>query len=214
MILITEYFKSDLEERNNEIITCIKNNSKLDLFSKIILLNEKDILDIDGVTNEITGQRLTFKYAFEYANKNFQDEIIVFANNDIFYDITLLKVKKHNMLNKCLALLRYDITDDNSSCNINIFKKYHVDEPRIDSQDTWIIKTPIKTTEEMDFYFGVPGCDNYIAFLLSKVGYQVSNPCYDIKTYHLHRTNKRTSNKNERVGNRSQYKYLEPSKLN
>ena len=213
MILITEYFKSDLEERDNEIINCIKNNIKSNLFDQIVLLNEKDILDIDGVINEITSQRLTFKYAFEYANDNFQNEIIVFANNDIFYDTTLLKVKKQNMNNKCLALLRYDITDDDSSCNIDIFKKYHVDEPRTDSQDTWIMKTPIKVPKESDFYFGVPGCDNHIAFLLSKEDYQVFNPCYDIKTYHLHRTNKRTGNQSKVVGNRNQYKYLEPSKL-
>ena len=126
MILITEYFKSDLEERDNEIINCIKNNIKSNLFDQIVLLNEKDILDIDGVINEITSQRLTFKYAFEYANDNFQNEIIVFANNDIFYDTTLLKVKKQNMNNKFLALLRYDITDDDSSCNIYIFKYFDI----------------------------------------------------------------------------------------
>ena len=66
MILLTEYFKSSLEERNNEVVTSIKNNVKSGLFNQIILLNEEDILDIEGVTNEITSQRLTYKYAFEY----------------------------------------------------------------------------------------------------------------------------------------------------
>ena len=215
MILITEYFKSDSEERNNEIITCIKNNVKSNLFNQIILLNEQDTLDLDGITNEITGQRLTYKYAFEYANKHFSDEIIVLTNNDMFFDSTLLKLENYNMNNKFLALMRHEIVNNKFSCDIQSRSK-HISN----SQDSWILKTPIKVPKESDFHLGIPGCDNYIAYLLSNKGYQVSNPCFDIKSYHLHMTNKRTykwigpGKWDKMVGDRkSTWKFVTPSKL-
>ena len=176
MILITEYFKSDSKERNDEIITCIKNNIKSGLFNQVILLNEKDISDIEGVTNEITGQRLTYKYAFEYANENFPNEILVLTNNDMFFDYTLLKLENYNMDRKCLALMRHEIINNPSSCDIQSRPK-HISN----SQDSWMLKTPIKVPKKSDFYLGIPGCDNYIAHLLSEEGYQVSNPSFDIK---------------------------------
>tara|TARA_R110000744_G_scaffold22946_1_gene58337 strand:- start:301 stop:954 length:654 start_codon:yes stop_codon:yes gene_type:complete len=215
MILITEYFKSDLEERNNEIITCIKNNVKSGLFNKIILLNESDILDVEGVSNEITGQRLTYKYAFEYANEYFPNEILVLTNNDMFFDSTLLKLENYNINNKCLALMRYEIVNNASSCDIQSRPK-HISN----SQDSWILKTPIKVPKKSDFHLGIPGCDNYIAHLLSEEGYQVSNPSFDIKSYHLHMTNKRNYKQigpgkwDKMVGNRnSTWKFITPSKL-
>ena len=215
MILLTEYFKSSLEERNNEVVTSIKNNVKSGLFNQIILLNEEDILDIEGVTNEITSQRLTYKYAFEYANENFPNELVILANNDMFFDNTLLKLENYNMDNKCLALMRHEIVDKGSSCSVQSRPK-HISN----SQDSWIMKTPIKIPNKSNFNLGIPGCDNYIAYLLSDEGYQVSNPCFDIKSYHLHMTNKRTYKQigpgkwDKMVGDRhSTWKFVKPSKL-
>ena len=214
-ILITEYFKSDSKERNDEIVTCIKNNIKSGLFNQVILLNEKVSIKQNGATNEITGQRLTYKYAFEYANKYFPNEIIVLCNNDMFFDSTLSKLENYDMNNKCLALMRYEIINNTSSCDIQSRPK-HISN----SQDSWMLKTPIKVPKKSDFHLGIPGCDNYIAHLLSEEKYQVSNPSFDIKSYHLHISNKRNYKRtgpgkwDKMVGDRkSTWKFVTPSKL-
>ena len=183
-VLVTEYFKSDYDERDKEVLTCLQNNIESKLFKKIIVLCEKETPSINIDNNIdiiITNKRSTFKNVFEYVNKNCPNEIVVISNNDIYFDKTLLKLRSFNMKNKCLALLRYDVLEDDK---ISLFGKGR----QTDSQDTWIIQTPINIPDDCDFYFGIPGCDGRICHLLSQY-YEVLNPCYDIKSYHLHNSN-------------------------
>jgi len=85
--------------------------------------------------------------------------------------------------NTIIALSRYDIQSDGS---IKLFN-----EPS--SQDTWIFKSPIRIPKNSDFYFGIFGCDNRIAFLLKNKGYILKNLPYDIITIHYHTSNFKTS---------------------
>lgn len=41
-VLVTEYFKFDNDERNQEVISCIKRNMDSGLFDKVVTLSEKD----------------------------------------------------------------------------------------------------------------------------------------------------------------------------
>jgi hypothetical protein len=206
IILLTEYFKSTSADRNNEIIECLQKNLKSCLFTKIIVFCEEKFIDeIKNIKNIqiVITNRLTYKYAFEYANNNFKDgTIIIFANNDIYFDDSLLKLNNVDMTNKCFALLRYEVLEDNSI-------KIH--GPVIWSQDTWILQTPIKIPNKSNFFFGLPGCDNSILYLLRNEGYIVSNPCYDILTYHLHLSKVRNWTIAHTVP--GPYAYANPSKL-
>lgn len=206
IILFTEYFKSTNADRNNEILECLKKNSESGLFAKIIVFCEKKFIDgIKSIENIeiIISDRLTYKYAFEYANYNFKDgTVIVFANNDIYFDNSLLKINNVNMTSKCFALLRYEVLEDNSI-------KIH--GPVSWSQDAWILQTPIKVPDKSDFFFGYPGCDNAILYLLKNEGYIVTNPCYDIITYHLHLSQFRTWTQKQTIP--GPYAYADPSKL-
>ena len=47
---------------------------------------------------------------------------------------------------------------------------------------------------------GVPACDNRFAYELTKSGYNVLNPAYTIKSYHLHFSNRNYTEKDRLQG--------------
>ena len=77
-------------------------------------------------------------------------------------------------------------------------------------QDTWIWENYINIKNEKKFksymkdgiIMGIPGCDNYIVYLLDYNGYKVENRCKLINCFHLHQNNFRSwkhSDKNSYV---------------
>lgn len=67
---------------------------------------------------------------------------------------------------------------------------------RSDSQDVYMYKNKSKfDLSKLDYCFGVPGCDNNLAYQAFVSGkYIISNPYEKIKTYHNHVTNIRNYN--------------------
>lgn len=63
--------------------------------------------------------------------------------------------------------------------------------PNIDSQDSWIFLTPMRDnyTNIPLIYLGEQGCDQVITYYGDLMGYDVLNPCYDIKSFHFHLSN-------------------------
>jgi len=45
-----------------------------------------------------------------------------------------------------------------------------------------------------DFALGRPGCDNRLAWLLENAGYELFNDPLTVKTYHVHRSQRRSYN--------------------
>lgn len=129
------------------------------------------------------------------------EDIFVIANSDIYFDETLLLANK---IKQCevYALTRYDIKRGQAR---------FFDRP--DSQDVWIFRGAIPPIVGADFHLGVGGCDNRIAYLLSKNGYTVSNPSLSIKTYHLHESGVRTFNYNKHKVIPPPYLTIAPSEL-
>lgn len=82
----------------------------------------------------------------------------------------------------CYALSRWDYVDQNTATHFN----------RPDSQDAWVFFGAPKHFVGADFRFGIPGCDNKIAYLLKENGYDVWNPSLDMKAIHLHQVQSRT----------------------
>jgi len=60
------------------------------------------------------------------------------------------------------------------------------------SQDVWIFKTPVLTSESMNYTMGKPGCDNKITYHMRELGYTCRNPGKKVVTVHFHPTNFRT----------------------
>jgi hypothetical protein len=221
MILITSYYLSDNNDRQKEINQCLINNANNKFIKNIILLNDK-IYDISFIIrnkkkvkqiivknkeNQKTN-KLYFNNAIDYINKNYLDETIILSNSDIYFDNTLSFIKNEELENKVFCLLRYDQKKDGTK---DIFR--HYDEPRSDSQDSWIFNSPLNIDlEQINFSFGTLGCDNIFANILFNHDYLLSNPSYDIITTHLHNCDERNYNENDRIhGN---YCLIKPSYIN
>jgi hypothetical protein len=181
------YFDSNLE-RQKEIEECFTRNcslKKLDLFIPIY-----------------SSQRLTFEDFFSRINLiSSDDDINIIANSDIYFDSTIELAKKIKS-NECFALSRWDIQSDGSAQHFN----------RSDSQDVWIFRGQIKNVSA-NFFLGYRGCDNRLAFEISRAGYKVSNPSLSIKTYHLHLTGIRNYNLSNEFLVSDPYLQLPPSNL-
>ena len=209
MILITQIYNNN-KVRYNEMIKALKLNCKNRIIDKIILLNEKK-LNLDSISPKIKqiiiGKRLTYKIAFDYSNNNFdENNIIILANSDIWFDNSIEIINRCNMVNKVFALSRYDFTSTGNYVFFNNFK----------SQDCWIYQNPIKLQFPHNFYLGRLGCDNRIAWIISKskknkVKYIIRNPSLTIKCYHEHLSNIRNYTQKNLI--KGPYLYLLPNRL-
>jgi len=200
MNLITSFYETSNQHRNNEILDCLSRNIKNKFIEKIYLLNEQDypiLSKIENASGKIVainlGKRLTFADAISFVNSNLVGKICIIANSDIYYDHTLTRLLTYNFKNKIMALSRNDMK-------------------RKDSQDSWIGVAPLNINlVKSDFAFGVLGCDNVFAKVCRDSGYIVINPCKTIKSYHLHFSNFRTYSKKNRVA--GGFYFVEPSFL-
>ena len=210
MILLTFYYKTDNLERQTEINQCLINNVKNTLIKKIFLFNDKyyDLDFINDNDNKIVQiilepiflDRYSYKQLIIFSNIYLENEICIIANSDIFFDNSLNYLLNYNFKNKFMALTRYEYDT----------KLFHICGKS--SQDTWIFKSPyLGDIDVLNFCFGLPGCDNSLAYFIHKSNYIIYNPSLTIKSWHIHKSNIRTySNKNRIYG---YYMFIEPSKL-
>lgn len=197
IILIQEFFLPKDEDRFKELQICLQFNIDNKLIDEIHLFMEEDFsydfLNNQKIKKILNNKRLTFKRAFDYANK-LDDKIIkIVSNNDISFELeSLEKVKKINLDNCCLALTRYDVTSYDPFTYKFLYTPYELKRRKFtsNSQDTWIFNK-IKTNKNMDFFFGLISCDNYIAFLINEEKVNIVNNSLTIKTFHHHLSQKR-----------------------
>jgi hypothetical protein len=214
IIVIQQFFIPDNKERYDELKQTLKFNLNNKNIDKIYLLNEKiysdyelgltdvEKLSIDlfkkdvykkKVNDKITQinmkKRLTFKQALDFVKGDSIKGYIVILNTDIFLDNTIRNLRKTTFDKEkgMFSLLRWEFTNK----NLNKCKLFgHKMPGRGDSQDSWILHSNFipKNTKAFDIEFGVPGCDNKIAYLFLIHGFKVVNNPFFIKTYHNHKT--------------------------
>jgi hypothetical protein len=203
MILLTEYYKSTNQQRDQEYLFCLKQNLKVDMFTKLyIFISDDSVLDLDSDKIEVVKleKRPTYKDLLVFCNQ-FQDEICVITNTDIFFDESLEHLKDYNFDNKFISLTRWDIVYDKE-----VWKMRYYDLPWRNnwttaqfSQDSWLFKTPVKVDDRTDFTMGRAGCDNRISQIFHELGYSVVNPSKKIITKHFHQSNHRTYDPTETI---------------
>ena len=189
--LIQQYYIPTDKTRRNEIKKCLQYNCSNDAIDKIILLNEKTYTseelgtDSPKIKQVVINSRLTYKKVFEYAAE-LQNCFIILANSDIFFDLSIKRLRNSGMTNekKMYTLLRYEFDGKTE------LKKCRLFGPRPDSQDSWIWhskwKLPNNIRNIFDINLGKPGCDNKILYLLSIVGFSCYNEPLWIHSYHFH----------------------------
>jgi hypothetical protein len=193
LTLIQPWFNSPNPVRARELLFCLKKNLEHPLIGKVILLSEHT----PPIEHEKLYMALIKRRASFYEAINLTDGLVVVANTDIYFDETLelaLNIKEK----ECYALSRYDI--------IKGEKKLYA---RCDSQDAWIFNNP--KLKVGNYQFGMPGCDNRLAYEINQSGYKIYNPCLDIHAIHEHKSNIRTYTERNRL--KGKYLQLHPSKL-
>jgi hypothetical protein len=199
MNIITTLAYSDSDLRNQEYIDCLNINSNNEYIKSITVLSENSnvqnlITGID-VNLELTNIRPTFRTMVDYANNNFNnDEIVIITNSDIFFDDTLRYVDFDFDYAYCLtrwskATKEAEWIHTAQECNNAIWVGA--------CHDTWILRTPI-IINDIDYVLGRLGCDSRFAYQIFEAGYLTINPSFLIKCYHLHLSNKRTREINDK----------------
>jgi hypothetical protein len=106
-------------------------------------------------------------------SKNYPNDINVFTNSDVYFtDLSLLHLIKPN---QCYAITRDDMIN-------------HKDA--VGSQDAWVFRGVVKEVFA-DFYMGLYGCDNRIAYEIKSAGYEIINPALSINLVHLHKVDEK-----------------------
>lgn len=139
----------------------------------------KRLLDNAKVRTFNVGGRTTYRVLFDYANKHLAGKIVMVSNSDIWFDETVNNLKSVDFDNLFICLSRQD-------------RLYVAKNPTMPycSQDTWIFRTPIRGFS-CDWFLGPRGSDNKLAFEAGKAGFRLLNPCYGIRSHHLHASNYR-----------------------
>ena len=190
MILITTYYEEKNENRRQELLDCLHNNIDNPVISEVHIIAEKVypiILPSNKVTIVLINARWSFNDVIKYSNKLESNKIKIIANTDIFFNSTLHKasiIKDKEVY----CLTRWDY---NNVGQLTFYANFR-------SQDAWIFKDNLPENIG-DYFMGIPGCDNRFAFELKNKGFRLLNPSLSIQAIHLHNTNLRNYNTNDRV---------------
>jgi glycosyltransferase involved in cell wall biosynthesis len=211
MILLTPYYFDSYPERQAELDFCLQQNLQNPLITKIILFLDSSLstLQIDELQHSkiesiCCSRRCTYQDFLDYANKYLQGEIVIISNTDIFFDETLELLEGHDLSNKFLSILCWEVVEIGE---LIIHSQLRV---TISSQDVWVFRAPLKPFIAC-FPLGKPGSDNRIVFEAQTVGLIVTNPAFSIRSHRLHLTDCRNDNLQERVP--APYLFIPPNVL-
>ena len=184
--LFTSYFEQKFGDRQRELRKVMELNIACPSIDVIYNLghpweNEK-VVNLPGYDRPTYAQFIKEMQAVEA-------DYYILANSDIYFTSEIEEIKSLQMDGKVLCLSRYDVTSGG-------FAKLFDYEW---TQDTWIWKGKPKTLQNVDFTMGLPACDNRMAYEIAQAGLKPVNPSKDIKTYHLHLTNKRSYTERNRL---------------
>lgn len=200
MIIATEFYMPKSEARLDEIVGAISHN---DGVAEEVLLfvnsNEKEsvsyakkYLNFRKVTQIHRPQRQTFGSMCEDLKLlRSPDGTVAICNNDISFSQSAVDIiNKDDMNNKFLCLTRWDKGQLKMPATSRKF-----------SQDAWVFQPQFINDGMMNsskFPFGVPGCDNRIAFNAVVSGMDVLNPCEIVRIDHRHASDERNYKRNSR----------------
>ncbi len=164
--------------------------------------------------------RLTYKNALEYISKLSSLDYAAIINTDIYFDESIRALWNVTLDNTFMALLRYDTTIEYTMGETDAKQPTLFSGDTCNcSQDAWIFQVKDVITDcsmnnwsNYDFSLGELGCDNTIISELVSNGWNVCNPCYTIKIYHLHDSNMRTYQYKNRITH-GVYTFIAPSHI-
>ncbi len=221
--LVTVLYNETNPERIQEYITCLERNKEHDRIEYIHVIYDTskdtdtntilDYLKRDYLKHDTTKQaditisyvqgRVTYDYCFSLINNLYPNRRIILSNADIYFNKTLELLDSYDLSDTFFALTRWNALSSEKEAPLEIFKQYKKDgtfwpEASITSQDVWIFNSPIRQFEDDTILMGTMQCDSRIAYQARKSGLQVLNPCLSIQCCHLHLSEIRNYDKNDR----------------
>lgn len=182
--LFFNYYKDANSNRQAELDKCVSKNFDNKLINCVMFESQN---------------RLKYSDYFKFINSYTSgDDVNIVSNLDIYFDETVSLCNKIRPT-EFYIMGRWDVD--------RLGNARHANRP--DSQDAWIFRGKINI--EADFYLGLPGCDNRLAYEAKKAGYKVTNPSVSIKIYHLHISGVRNHSRKDNVP--GPYYTLMPSAL-
>lgn len=178
--IFTSLYPESNPIRSREIQECLRRNLEQAAITEVCLLLE------GNVTSPFQSKKLhtrkilhrpQYEDFFNWANERTQsdEDVSVICNSDICFDSYLQTLSVCLQANQCAALSRWEV---DSGGVLRLFD-------RNDSQDVWVFRGNIRPVIS-DFLIGVPRCDNRMLHELRATGYEVINPAFSVRTYHLH----------------------------
>lgn len=177
-------FSSHYPERDaarmKESRLCLERNMALPELDEICLLlegTESPFPDHPKLKTRQISHRPQYNDFFDWANELVQSntDASIVVNSDIYFDSSILALVRALKPEQCAALSRWDVQPDGSA---RLFD-------RNDSQDVWVFRGKLRPVVA-DFCVGIPRCDNRILHELRSAGYEVINPAFSVRTFHLH----------------------------
>jgi hypothetical protein len=186
--LFVNVYRDGHPDRRKEIEDAFRRNLDNPCIDKIFAIGEQsDVTEeyhSSKVTNVPLAGRPTFQQYFDIVSQHSTStDINIIANSDIYFDDSLTRLNSIDLLGRCIALLRWEVEADGTAslCQWN-------GAVMSNSQDTWIFRGCPRLKQPASFMLGMPGCDNRVARILIDSGYELINPAFDLKSYHLHRS--------------------------
>jgi hypothetical protein len=195
--LFTTFFIAASNERQQELLLCLKKNTENDYIKNIFLLldgkNESQIKEIVGKSTDVSKIQFinvnrvpTYGDWIYYSKQKAEElaDISVFCNADVYTDDTIIKLSDYTAKNETIVCLsRHDLKE-------NTFEPHP--NPHW-SQDLWAIsKDNILKIGNQCFideltitHTGMYRCDNKLAYIFAMRGWEIYNPCLEVKCYHL-----------------------------
>ena len=178
--IYTSIYNEKNEQRKAEIIECLRKNTKSSFIDEIYLFVEGEaFLDVSSkkIRQQRIGWRPKYNDYFDLAANHqvTHSDLVLIANSDIYFDENINSLCHALKPNQCAALSRWNIKPSSAPVLLD----------RNDSQDVWAFRGPLKKIQG-DFPVGVPRCDNRILYELKRTGYEVINPSFSVRAYHLH----------------------------
>tara|TARA_A100001201_G_scaffold86969_1_gene76636 strand:- start:2345 stop:3184 length:840 start_codon:yes stop_codon:yes gene_type:complete len=220
-IVMTEYYKSNRNDRHKEIVKSIEVNCRIEQTKQVILFMDPTIpfpQELRSVLSEENFKKIKIHYTrpndraryadfFSYANEHLAGERCILCNNDISFDESLQLLDGFDLNGYFICLTRWDLMKDNS------LRFKQPERIRKNSQDAWVFtpELPIKMIQKGQFYMGRPGCDGMVSYLATISGLKIMNPSEVIKAKHLHLCRYRTYGTQHRMGHDLIYMCIYPN---
>ena len=184
--VFTSYFEQKFADRQRELRQVMNLNCQCPSIDVIYNLgapwDHPKVVNVEGYDRPTYTEFISFMQSVEA-------DYYILTNSDIYFTSEIEEIKSLKMDGSVLCLSRWDVLHNG---NAKLFNYEW-------TQDTWIWKGKPKTLKNVDFTMGLPACDNRLAYEIAQAGLKPINPSKDIKTYHLHLSNKRSYSERNRL---------------